>query len=299
MLIDQMQTGSVHDRILLLRSVDTLSDLDLESYTLLAEHARQRHFRAGETIMTEGVETPHIYMVLAGRVKVTREGNLVATVERGRSVGLLSFLARDPVGVTGVALEDTTTLEIPREALNEAYDKSFAMTRRSIRFTAAALVRARGSLPKVPDGKPADPGVYPERPKTTVERLIALRQAPLFRGCNVDAVAELVRQAVVVEGQPGDVLWRIGDPSTFWLRMDYGVIECKNQSGDRVEIGANFVLGITDAFAAQPRTYEARALTRYTGTRQELESVLTVLESHPDVGRGLLAINASLLLRGN
>jgi len=87
----------------------------------LAAVARVQTFRRGEAIFSEG-ETPQtICIVVAGRVKVSK------MTRAGKDVILEIFGAGDPIGAVAAyeghpypasafALEDTTTLQVPRQA---------------------------------------------------------------------------------------------------------------------------------------------------------------------------------------
>lgn len=87
----------------------------------LADVAHLRDFDKGDTLFREGDPPDHLYTVITGRVKVFK------TTARGTDVILEIFGPGDPVGAvavyesraypaTGVALEPTTCLLLPRQA---------------------------------------------------------------------------------------------------------------------------------------------------------------------------------------
>ncbi|MEM9491977.1 MAG: hypothetical protein AAGC55_22720, partial [Myxococcota bacterium] len=216
------------------------------------------------------------------------------------AVGMMSVLARDEHGVTAIATTDTAVLTIPREVVLGALELRFSLLRNSLRLCAGAVVRSRDELPAQP-GSDSDvsPGVYREHGHTMVERLLVVRDSPLFSRCSIDAAAELVRHSQEMRGQAGDLLWDVGDPSTFGIRIEYGVFRCANRDGRSVRIGSDYVLGMTDSLAGTPRSFSARAETHYICYRNELEPFLAVLEAHFDMAMDLLAVYANLLLQSS
>lgn len=289
---------SVRDRVLMMRSFPAFAPLDDDSLSYLAEHSRRRAFRAGEEVTREGQPLEHGYMVIDGQITVRRRGQLTAVVTRGGGVGNLSILAHDPHGVTGIADVDTVTAEYPAAIMNEAMERNFPLVRNSLRLVAGGLVRRRGLLPARPeDAPPVELGTWPEHPATVVDHLLAARASTgVFATANLDALLANARAIREVRFEEGEPLWRVGEPSSWWMRVAYGSVRCSSADGRFVDVGQGFMLGIMDAYAQTPRSYEARTRTRVVGYRTELEDGLAVLEDYPELARGLVAMLAMTVL---
>ena len=169
-----------------------------------------------------------------------------------------------------------------------------------MRLGASTLVAGRGGLPAPRDQPPpsVELGVYRPQGRTLVERLIrdACHSALLarqHRGAD-RAAAQHARAAPPA----GEVLFRVGDPSPFWFVVEYGRIACTNGAGERMDVGAGFVIGMMDAIGQQQRSYEARAETQVVVQRIDLEPYLGVLELHSDLARDVLANIARTSLDG-
>lgn len=294
MLVELGQDGlgseSLRDRMLLLRSTESLRALDDDSLLLVAEHARTRRFRPGQALLTEGRPVETVYVVTAGRVAVSRRGKPLAVVPRGRGVGFTSLLARDPTGVQAIAEEDTRAVEIPAEVMMDAYEHDFAFVRNVMRLQAAGLRERRDSLPAAPGQEPESELVpWRDVEPTLVERLLEMSRLPLFVNASLDAAIEILRRGVEVRHRPGHILWRPGDPSTFSFRVNYGRIRCTNTAGRTVTVAAPYMIGVMDCLAGEPRGYEARCETPIIGYRNNLETLLAVLEAHFDLAMEFLA----------
>lgn len=296
-MITEMPLRSVRDRVLLLRSLPSFGGLDDEGLKLVAEHAKGRLFRAGETLLVEGRMPEYVYIVVNGQLTSRRLGKLLAVVTRPRGAGFLSVNARDENGVHVVADEDTQTLEIPVDALLSAFEENFSLVRNTLRISAAALVKKRGNLPASPDKlPPLSLGPYRPHPRTLVELLIELRSGGIFANTNIDALIGVARQSLEIRVEPGETFWNIGEPSSSWLRLDHGHVRCTAADGKVMDVGHHFVLGILDSLAGVPRSYQARAETRVVAYRTELEAFLAVLETHFELARALIGVVSKSLL---
>jgi CRP-like cAMP-binding protein len=297
-MLAELEPVTLRDRLLLLRSMESLRPLDDAALMLLAEHARTRQFRAGETLLEEGHPVEKVYVVTAGRVMVTRRGKRLALVDRGRGAGFTSMLGRDPEGVLAVAEVPTQTIEIPAEIMLDAYEQDFSFVRNVLRLQAAGLLDSREGLPVDPDHPPTPQlGTWREHEPTLVERLMAMIDVPLFSGASLDASVELLRHAVEARYPAGSLLWQLGDASTFNFRIDYGRVRCTSAAGRTVEVGAGHMIGMMDCLAGQPRPYEARAETPVIGYRGNVEALLAVLEAHFDLAMEFVAVLARQRLR--
>lgn len=283
MLGEKPELRGVRDRVLQLRAMPDLATLDEDALVLIAEDARVRFFDAGDHLLRAGRSVDRVHLVTSGRVRVERDGQYLGDVREGE-VGLLSVLAADARGVDAVAVEATTTLELPAESVVRNLQESFAITRNTMRQLARQLLDRRGHLPADPAAVgDVDVGMWRTRPLTMVEQLLLLRATPFGRLANLDAAAEMVRAMVEVRVKAGEVLWEVGDPSTFWIRIEYGRVRCTAADGASVDVGAGFVLGILDGWGDLPRSYRAVAETELIAQRMDLAAQLAILETHTQV----------------
>jgi len=235
--------------------------------------------------------------VLEGRVRWQRKGQPAVVAERQQVVGWLTLMARDANGLDASAEIDSLVLELPAEILEHAIESNFAIVRNLLRLGAGQLVSARGNLPAPPDRPPpTDMGELRPEGRTLVERLIAMRKIPMFSRCNVEALIALVRHTHPLRAEPGEVFWRVGETAPFWIVVEYGRVRCTSQSGEVMDVGSNYTLGVLDAIAQKPRSYEARAESLVLGNRIELDAFLGVLEIHVGLARDYLEILARAVL---
>ncbi|MDB4995847.1 MAG: transcriptional regulator, Crp/Fnr family [Myxococcaceae bacterium] len=287
----------LRDRLLVMRSMPNFASLADQDLTLVAEHARERRFKKGE-LLFDNERVDRLYIVLAGKVAVMRNGKLVTVIEGQGGVGTLSLLANDDGLWRAVAEADTLVLAVPEGPFRAALKESFPLFRNSLRLTAMTILKRRGNLPVTPErAPPAETGERPERQATLVERMIQLRaRGGPFASGNMDALIELARRTTQFEVPAGHRFWDIGDPSSYSIRVVYGILRCTAADGSTVRVGTEFVLGGMDAWSVQPRSYSAIAETDVVAYRTEVDDLLEVLELQPDLALDLLAALARALI---
>jgi CRP-like cAMP-binding protein len=288
---------SLRDRELLLRSLDGFAPLPGDAIALLAEHSRVRAVREGERLLVLGEPIHHVYVVLAGSVRWQRKGRPPQHAGAQQVAGWLTLMARDPNGMDAVVERDSLVLELPADTLELALEDDFAIVRNMLRMGAHQLITARGQLPAHPGRvPPLELGEPRVQRRTLAERIIAMREVPIFKRCNIEALISLVRTNRELRAEPGEVFWNVGDYAPFWLLVEYGHVRCANAEGQVMDVGTGFVLGIMDAIAQVPRSYSARAESPVIGNRIDLASFMGVLEMHAELAREFLAFLALSVL---
>jgi CRP-like cAMP-binding protein len=298
-MLSDLSIQSLRDRVLLLHSLPAFAPLEDDTLTLLAEHVRVKHCRAGETLLKLGEPIHHVYILLEGEVRWQRASQAVPSLATTQDVvGWITLMARDPQGMSATVESDAQLIELPAEMLEHALEQDFSLARNMLRMGADSLVRARGNLPaRIDQIAEVQVGVMRKQRRTLVERLIDMRKTPLFANCDIEALVALTRRTRELRAEPGELLWRAGEEAApFWLFVDYGKVRCTNAAGESMEVGSGWVIGMMDAIAQRPRAYEARAVTQVLGERIELEAFLGVLETHVELARDFIAFLAQRVL---
>lgn len=282
------QYMSVESRVRLLRSMPDLAAVSVDALVLLAERSRFRRFRKRASIWREQEPVQSVLYVLEGRVRVELGGRVLGVVESRGALGFTALLT-DSGHLTATAEVATVALEIPGDAVRAALARDFGLQRIVFRGLARTLLAQRGPVP-VATAAP-ERGTWRREEMSLVERVIALRHSPLLRA-NLDALAEIASSATEVRAADGETLWSEGEPATFWIRLESGLISCETKEGARAVAGAGSDLGYLEALADEPRRQTARAVSRVVGLRIELIDWFTVLELHTRLALDLTAILA-------
>jgi CRP-like cAMP-binding protein len=281
--------------MLMLRGMPAFEPLGEDDLLALAEHANARRYRARDPILVEGEPIANVYVLTEGHVRIERDNQVLADLRERGHIGLISLLAGQP-SPSAVALSDSLALEVPASVITVTAHERFDIARNSVRLIAAELLSRRNQLPVLPDGVVPDIGVLRPRALTLVERMFRIRQVGPFANANMDAVAELAKHSREVRFEPGTRLWGIGDAAPWALRIDYGLVDCENERGERAVVGAGFTLGALDGVAGARRSYSAVTKTLVVGLELRTAIQLAVLEVHPTLAQELRKTLAMLLV---
>lgn len=97
-----------------LARVPMFQDLNKKSLDRIAKFARQRSFRAGDTIFREGEEGVGFFLITGGKVDISRGGSHLATMDDGGFFGEMALLDNHRRSATVKAVSDTECLAIMR-----------------------------------------------------------------------------------------------------------------------------------------------------------------------------------------
>jgi CRP-like cAMP-binding protein len=286
------------ETVLYLKSLPVLQGLGYGELALIARRARERHFRRGELILRPDRAIDSFFIVVEGRVRVSRDGVREMTCQAGHNVGILHALAQIHHGVEAVAEEDTLALKIESHAMFEIFEDHFSILQNTIRNIGVTLTKI---LKETSDGTfriIADREPLPGRPLDLVERIDRVRSGGIFHRVSFDALARLAMAVREVRFEPGDTIWKEGDPSGYLLNILSGEIECTFDEGQKsFRAGAGYPLGNVESVAEKPRWYEARATTPVVAFRADTEIFLDTMEDHFDLAMEFLQASARNILR--
>ena len=110
-----------------LERFDLLSGLPTEVLDFIAQKALDKNYKEGELIFSEGASADHLYLILSGKVSLEMKVQLgqTGTVRRAtigvvgpwHTVGWSSLVYPYEFTASGVCLQETKVLAIPKEAL--------------------------------------------------------------------------------------------------------------------------------------------------------------------------------------
>jgi CRP-like cAMP-binding protein len=280
------------DRLLELQTTPVLGALPPHELAAFAEHARPRSFLAGQVLLDEGAPTGSIHLIIEGQVRVSRRGNPFRVFGPREAVGVIGLLARTDTGVHAVAMRDTLTLELTREALLEVFEDHFGVLEGVLRSVARLLLSERLQIHGDAGLKSAalETLTCPARPLDLVERIFVLRQSLPFASTSVDALAGLARRVEELRLAAGERLWTQDHRADSMLVLVCGSVEGVVDGGrQRFRFGSRASIGGVDALAGAPRWYTATALEPVVALKINIEELMDLFEDHFDLALELLA----------
>jgi len=285
-------------RFLFLRTMPGLAEVPPEVSQVIAANTRERSFAKGEYLYRTGVPALEIQYVVSGECEIIRNGRSVRRLGPRSVVGGVSALAGEELGYDCVALEDMITLAIAVEDSQEIFEDHFVLLKRVLRGTSREVLETRRRLGESAGfGPVSEPFAFPDRPFDLVERMAFLRKTLSFGDSEIDAIADLARDVQEVHLPKGEVLWNIGDRSTYFLLPLRGVVDCRATDPDQhFQLGPSDSVGAIDAMADERRWFRAEVAEDLVAFRIDQEFLLEVLEDHFAMAMSLLKSVAAGIL---
>ena len=107
-----MEILTTLERAIRLQKVELFSDLRTDELALVASIASQVHQRSGDVLFRENAPSDALFVVLAGRVEMSRGGQAMIAVGEDETVGNWAFFDDQPSVVTATAVEESWLLKI-------------------------------------------------------------------------------------------------------------------------------------------------------------------------------------------
>lgn len=84
---------------------------------------KEKSFKKGEIIFKEGDPSYEMYLILRGRVKITKNNVVLAELKSGDFVGEMGVLDRRPRSATAEAIEETIVQILDAETLRKKMEE--------------------------------------------------------------------------------------------------------------------------------------------------------------------------------
>lgn len=124
-----METLNTLDRAIRLQKVELFSDLETDMLALVASIATQIEIKRGEVLVQQNRPLSTLYVVLEGRIEMSRGGQAVFHVGPDETIGNWALFDEQPSVVTATASEDSSLLQIDREDFFDLLADHSEMTR--------------------------------------------------------------------------------------------------------------------------------------------------------------------------
>jgi CRP-like cAMP-binding protein len=288
---------SATDKLLYLGRVawsQTRLPLALRRLSIAAEHLRERAFPCGAALAREGEPMAGCYLLVRGRVRVSRRGTVLGGAEAGSLVGLEALISQDPLGLGVVAVTDVLALQLDSDTLLGILGDQFPLVHGGIGVATRRLLALVRRLPGLRDDSTGPLFAQPAgRRMNLVEVLLFLRTpGGPFERSSIDALSELAVSFRQDPYEPGHVFWREGERAERLGLVVEGTVACTRSHGgvpSSWRTGPGRSLGILEAVAGEPRWYDAIAETAGVLLEQDVEGLIDLFEDNVDVALDYLA----------
>jgi CRP-like cAMP-binding protein len=261
----------------------------------LGRGMRERFFEAGSVLYEAGAPADYVYFIVSGQVRLSAPG--VPDWEFGSSsvIGGVDADLERPYTRTARALSDVEALVLNNDDRLEVLEDNFEQTRGMIRFMAERLYQMTQQLPGTDSVRELDYAACPKRePLPLVERVLTLRESPIFSRCGIQALVSLAPLIEEEQFAPGQILYEPGNTRGAFCVIACGTVEVSRGARQSIShYGPGTLVGGAAALADIERDERARAIDDGLALRVRLEEFFDVMEDHFDLARSVFAYLAA------
>jgi len=117
------------EKVVFLKSVDIFSHATIEELGRVAALTEEVHFERGETIFRRGEPTDAIYLILAGRVAIEGNGQILRELTEKQAFGTVAALDRNPAVHTVKAIDTVYALKLNAQDFDDILSVDFELVR--------------------------------------------------------------------------------------------------------------------------------------------------------------------------
>ncbi|MDZ7343062.1 MAG: cyclic nucleotide-binding domain-containing protein [candidate division KSB1 bacterium] len=132
------------EKVLLLESIDLLSEMTSEQLVLVAEQMTEKHIAKGATIYSEGDVPDAAYILVRGQVVLQRANEDIIAIGPGAAFGAWALVDDSPRSYTAKATEGSKVLRLRREHFMELLSEHAELADAMLRGMARRLRKLVG-----------------------------------------------------------------------------------------------------------------------------------------------------------
>lgn len=129
------------EKVLLLQDVDIFEHTSTEDLSHIAAIAEEIAYQADDVIFKEEEISDSMYVVIEGKVKLTRGKNEIMVAEKMQAIGTWALFDDEPRVATATALETSQLLRIDKEEFIDLLADHVAITQSVLKTMAKRLRR--------------------------------------------------------------------------------------------------------------------------------------------------------------
>ena len=296
---DEGTIGPVQ-RALILKSFPGFASLPPSELALLVSITKERFFEKGAVLLRAGEQVNAFYLIVEGMVEALIDGKFSDSFGPRAVVGGLASLAEAPQASNCIATDDTLTLEIATEDMQDVFEDSFHLQMGVLAALARGLRMMQQALggPAMDSAQQFEPLDF-EGDLGLVERLFFMRKTTNWGGTRIEALASLARSAQVEHYRDGVSVFTAGEAAHCGYLVLCGALHCTPHESTVTEpfrFPTGWVVGGLDSLSQDDRWYDAVAVGKTALLRFERTDLLDMLEDHPAEAMSLLRTLAGGML---
>ena len=139
---------TILEKTILLKTVDLFQNIPGELLSQVSQISKAKNFAKDETVFKEGDFGNSMFIVIKGRVAITKGDKEIASLEKGASLGEMALLDHEERSANAIAKEDSVLLKINQDVFYELMESNADIMKQIIRLLTSRIRNANAKLEK-------------------------------------------------------------------------------------------------------------------------------------------------------
>jgi len=268
-----------------LRQLPLFASVGVDELFRMAAAGRQARFERGRTLVHAGTVPDCAQFLLDGHAEADGEGEEAVAIHAPSIVGFSELLEGRAFASAVRATDVTVTLTLTSDELRTLFADNTDLVEGLFRTLVALWSgEGRGGVTRAEGARPAElPEGAPATLLTPIEKVLALRNVPIFSGVAAEEMVQLASIARQLPLEPGATQARESDPPALYVLLSGELtLEPSTSSGERTTTAAaGDVIGLVETLAGTPIGRSVVASRKGCALRIEREDLFDLLGQQP------------------
>ena len=137
---------TILEKTILLKTVDLFQNIPGELLSQVSQISKARNFAKDETVFKEGDSGDSMFIVIKGRVAITKGDKEIASLEKGASLGEMALLDHEERSANAIAKEDSVLLKINQDVFYELMESNADIMKQIIKLLTSRIRNVNARL---------------------------------------------------------------------------------------------------------------------------------------------------------
>ena len=137
---------TILEKTILLKTVDLFQDIPGELLSQVSQISKAKNYDNGEMIFRDGDVGDSMFIVLEGKISITKGDKEIALLDKGASLGEMALLDNENRSANAIAKEDSILLKINQDVFYELMESNADIMKQIIKLLTGRIRTANAKL---------------------------------------------------------------------------------------------------------------------------------------------------------
>ena len=137
---------TILEKTILLKTVDLFQDIPGELLSQVSQISKAKNYDNGETIFKDGDVGDSMFIVLEGKISITKGDKEIALLDKGATLGEMALLDNEDRSANAIAKEDSILLKINQDVFYELMESNADIMKQIIKLLTGRIRTANTKL---------------------------------------------------------------------------------------------------------------------------------------------------------